>query len=473
MGWTQRPFRGPAHDLDPHTWQAWPASTDLSPSRDWKAFGAACPRWPQARFGTTGRVRRWAPCARLGRGRPRRARPRRQRPEVRRVEAEGFHRFETDAGGSGPGRVALLGLGTCLGQTPRGLRPGLVGRAGEAVDLVRDRMGVVPLIGTKRRKGRSCLPRVARPAGVRSGAPTVEHRCPGRPNHAWHGPRAQHGGGGGSATGPRRIVGGPRRGRARSRVVGPGGRGAGGGRHASRCATHPPQRGDVGRGVTPTSNAVGGGHVAERIVGQQHLGRPRRRGVARPVEHVQLGVGLARAGRHRAGPRGGPPRGSTHHEIRITARTWKALPGFLDAMDMPVAHGFRAHVAQSMLRQAGVEVALGELGGDSMFAGDPIFQRSAQLAKLNWLASWPGVLRRLVGRLHVTSKPGFEARKTAELLGGHHFDLAHTHPIAETALPQGRFGAPVGQRRAQAPRRVSIVGAGIGAGTEVVWPACS
>ena len=35
-----------------------------------------------------------------------------------------------------------------------------------------------------------------------------------------------------------------------------------------------------------------------------------------------------------------------------------------------------------------------------------------------------------MGRLLVRSKPGFEARKTAELLGGHYFDLAHTHPIA-------------------------------------------
>ncbi len=123
--------------------------------------------------------------------------------------------------------------------------------------------------------------------------------------------------------------------------------------------------------------------------------------------------------------------GSTHHEICITSDDVEgALPGFLDAMDVPVAHGFRSYVAQSTLRQAGVQVALGALGGGSMFAGDPIFQRSAQLARLNWLASWPGVLRRLVGRLHVTSKPGFEARKTSELLGGHHFDLAHTHPIA-------------------------------------------
>ena len=122
--------------------------------------------------------------------------------------------------------------------------------------------------------------------------------------------------------------------------------------------------------------------------------------------------------------------GTTHHELRITGEDVEgALPGFLDAMDVPVARGLRSYVAQSTLRQAGVEVALGALGGDSMFAGDPIFQRSAQLAKLNWLASWPGVLRRLVGRIHVTSKPGFEARKTAELLGGHYFDLAHTHPI--------------------------------------------
>jgi asparagine synthase (glutamine-hydrolysing) len=106
------------------------------------------------------------------------------------------------------------------------------------------------------------------------------------------------------------------------------------------------------------------------------------------------------------------------------------LPGFLEAMDVPVAHGLKSHVVQSKLLQAGIEVVMGELGGDSMFAGDPIFQRSVELAKLNWLASWPGVLRRLVGRFYVASKPGFEARKTAELMGGHHFDLAHTHPIA-------------------------------------------
>ena len=123
--------------------------------------------------------------------------------------------------------------------------------------------------------------------------------------------------------------------------------------------------------------------------------------------------------------------GSTHHEIRLTAQDVAgSLPGFLEAMDVPVAHGFKFYVAHATLRKAGVEVMLGELGGDSMFAGDPIFQRSAQLAKLNWLASWPGVLRRLVGRLHVASKPGFEARKAAELWGSHHFDLAHTHPIA-------------------------------------------
>jgi asparagine synthase (glutamine-hydrolysing) len=123
--------------------------------------------------------------------------------------------------------------------------------------------------------------------------------------------------------------------------------------------------------------------------------------------------------------------GSTHHEIRITAQDVEgALPDFLDAMDVPVAHGLKSYVVQSKLRQAGIEVAMGELGGDSMFAGDPIFQRSVQLAKLNWLASWPGVVRRLAGRIHVALNPGFEPRKTAELMGGHHFDLAHTHPIA-------------------------------------------
>ena len=43
--------------------------------------------------------------------------------------------------------------------------------------------------------------------------------------------------------------------------------------------------------------------------------------------------------------------GSTHHEIRITGEDVEgALPGFLDAMDVPVAHGFRPHVAQSTLQ---------------------------------------------------------------------------------------------------------------------------
>ena len=72
-------------------------------------------------------------------------------------------------------------------------------------------------------------------------------------------------------------------------------------------------------------------------------------------------------------------------------------------------------MAQSTLRQAGAQVALGALGGDKMFAGDD-FQRSAQLGCWNWLASaW--VLRRLVGRFHVTSKPA-EA-ENGGAVGGH------------------------------------------------------
>jgi len=123
--------------------------------------------------------------------------------------------------------------------------------------------------------------------------------------------------------------------------------------------------------------------------------------------------------------------GTNHHEIRLTPEDFLAqVPTGLEAMDHPSADGLNTFVVSGATRQAGVKVALSGLGGDELFAGYPVFARSAQLARLNWLASWPRGGRRLAGRLYAALKPGMTSRKQAEILGGNYFDLAHTYPLS-------------------------------------------
>ena len=123
--------------------------------------------------------------------------------------------------------------------------------------------------------------------------------------------------------------------------------------------------------------------------------------------------------------------GTDHHELRLTPDDFLAqVPHGLDAMDHPSADGLNTYVVSGATRRAGVKVALSGLGGDELFAGYPVFERSARLAKLNWLGSWPKGGRRLLGKLLVAARPGMTSRKQAEIFGGHYFDVAHTYPLS-------------------------------------------
>ena len=123
--------------------------------------------------------------------------------------------------------------------------------------------------------------------------------------------------------------------------------------------------------------------------------------------------------------------GTDHHELRLTPEDFLAqVPFGLDAMDHPSADGLNTYVVSGATRRAGVKVALSGLGGDELFAGYPVFERSARLAKLNWLGSWPKGGRRLLGKMLVAVRPGMTSRKQAEILGGHYFDVAHTYPLS-------------------------------------------
>ena len=123
--------------------------------------------------------------------------------------------------------------------------------------------------------------------------------------------------------------------------------------------------------------------------------------------------------------------GTDHHEIRLTPEDFLAqVPHGLDAMDHPSADGLNTYVVSGATRREGVKVALSGLGGDELFAGYPVFERSARLAKLNWLGSWPRGGRRLLGKMLVAARPGMTSRKQAEIFGGHYFDVAHTYPLS-------------------------------------------
>lgn len=123
--------------------------------------------------------------------------------------------------------------------------------------------------------------------------------------------------------------------------------------------------------------------------------------------------------------------GTDHHEIRLTADHFLGqVPNALAAMDHPSGDGPNTYVVSEATKAAGITVALSGLGGDELFAGYPVFQRSRQLLEWRWLGSWPVGLRRVAGKLLVANKGTVTARKQAAILAGDYFDLEHTYPLS-------------------------------------------
>ena len=123
--------------------------------------------------------------------------------------------------------------------------------------------------------------------------------------------------------------------------------------------------------------------------------------------------------------------GTDHHEIRLTAEQFlEQVPAALQAMDHPSGDGPNSFVVSEATKAAGITVALSGLGGDELFAGYPVFQRSKKLLEWRWLGSWPVGLRRFAGKAFAASKGTVTARKQADVLAGDYFDLEHTYPLS-------------------------------------------
>lgn len=106
-----------------------------------------------------------------------------------------------------------------------------------------------------------------------------------------------------------------------------------------------------------------------------------------------------------------------HHEIKLSPHQFlELLPDSLRAMDHPSGDGPNTWVVSKLTKEAGVDMALSGLGGDELFGGYSIFKRMASLHKFRSIWHLPVALRKGVGEVMKTVKPGVASSKMAALL---------------------------------------------------------
>jgi asparagine synthase (glutamine-hydrolysing) len=122
-----------------------------------------------------------------------------------------------------------------------------------------------------------------------------------------------------------------------------------------------------------------------------------------------------------------------HHEIKLTPNDFKnELNGALHSMDHPSGDGPNTYVVSKATKNAGITMALSGLGGDELFAGYDIFNRTLKLDKLKWLSGIPGIS--IAAKLNKILRPGISASKIAELLALNSLDFKHTYPLSRQVL---------------------------------------
>jgi asparagine synthase (glutamine-hydrolysing) len=123
--------------------------------------------------------------------------------------------------------------------------------------------------------------------------------------------------------------------------------------------------------------------------------------------------------------------GTDHHEFRLTPDDFlRELPEALASLDHPSGDGPNSYTVSKITRQAGITMALSGLGGDEIFAGYPVFNRSLKLQEQAWLYQFPQSLRQLAGRLYSSVKKGTSSAKMAQVLGLKDASLRNTFPLS-------------------------------------------
>lgn len=129
--------------------------------------------------------------------------------------------------------------------------------------------------------------------------------------------------------------------------------------------------------------------------------------------------------------------GTDHHEFRLTPDDFlQELPEALASLDHPSGDGPNSYTVSKITRNAGITMALSGLGGDELFAGYPVFNRSLKLNEQNWLYQIPRPLRKLAGNIFAGLKRDTSSAKMAQVLSLQDASLRNTFPLSrQVGLP--------------------------------------
>jgi asparagine synthase (glutamine-hydrolysing) len=126
-----------------------------------------------------------------------------------------------------------------------------------------------------------------------------------------------------------------------------------------------------------------------------------------------------------------------HHEFRLNPKDFlNELPRALKAIDHPSGDGPNSYIVSRITREAGITMALSGLGGDELFAGYPVFNRTLQIENIKWLYSIPKPLRQLFGKFYTSLKGDITSHKMMQLLQLDDSTIQNSFPLSrQVGLP--------------------------------------
>lgn len=127
-----------------------------------------------------------------------------------------------------------------------------------------------------------------------------------------------------------------------------------------------------------------------------------------------------------------------HKELKLTPADFlKQLPDALKALDHPSGDGPNSYIVSKITRENGITMALSGLGGDELFAGYPVFNRSLDFQNKKWIWQLPMFLRKTAGSLAALVKPGIIGEKYKQLMELPSAAVKDTFPVSrQISLPE-------------------------------------
>ncbi len=130
-----------------------------------------------------------------------------------------------------------------------------------------------------------------------------------------------------------------------------------------------------------------------------------------------------------------------HHPLLLKPDAFlEDLPAALEAMDAPSGDGVNTYTVSKVTKAQGITVALSGLGGDELFAGYPYFLQFLKFNNLGWLWKLPVGLRKGLGALLHTLRPGHRQEKLRAILGAPTPGIEHVYPALRKVLSPRDLG---------------------------------